>query len=111
MPLEQHHAQRRVPVGRRRRKRHRVGVVGLAGARFGEPAVEQGKGIVAHRRGHNAPRVRGRAGYRELDRSPARSEEHTSELQSLMRTSYAVFCLKKKKRNTISKYTIVMYKP
>src|SRR3546814_8412239 len=32
-----------------------------------------------------------------------RSEEHTSELQSLMRTSYAVFCLKKKKqiKNTI----------
>src|SRR3546814_2619908 len=28
----------------------------------------------------------------------ARSEEHTSELQSLMRNSYAVFCLKKKKR-------------
>src|SRR3546814_1824575 len=29
-----------------------------------------------------------------------RSEEHTSELQSLMRTSYAVFCLKKKKQNS-----------
>src|SRR3546814_4710981 len=29
-----------------------------------------------------------------------RSEEHTSELQSLMRISYAVFCLKKKKTNT-----------
>src|SRR3546814_7624972 len=29
----------------------------------------------------------------------ARSEEHTSELQSLMRISYAVFCLKKKKHN------------
>src|SRR3546814_3413171 len=29
--------------------------------------------------------------------APARSEEHTSELQSLMRISYAVFCLKKKK--------------
>src|SRR3546814_10707029 len=28
-----------------------------------------------------------------------RSEEHTSELQSLMRTSYAVFCLKKQKQN------------
>src|SRR3546814_3541248 len=28
---------------------------------------------------------------------PCRSEEHTSELQSLMRSSYAVFCLKKKK--------------
>src|SRR3546814_6000016 len=30
----------------------------------------------------------------------ARSEEHTSELQSLMRISYAVFCLKKQKENT-----------
>src|SRR3546814_7303217 len=32
-----------------------------------------------------------------------RSEEHTSELQSLMRISYAVFCLKKKKNKKISK--------
>src|SRR3546814_7802561 len=32
--------------------------------------------------------------------SVARSEEHTSELQSLMRISYAVFCLQKKKRHT-----------
>src|SRR3546814_3162132 len=31
--------------------------------------------------------------------SSGRSEEHTSELQSLMRISYAVFCLKKKKHN------------
>src|SRR3546814_2872230 len=31
-----------------------------------------------------------------------RSEEHTSELQSLMRISYAVFCLKKKKQNEIT---------
>src|SRR3546814_3897951 len=31
--------------------------------------------------------------------APTRSEEHTSELQSLMRISYAVFCLKKKKNN------------
>src|SRR3546814_9917959 len=30
---------------------------------------------------------------------PARSEEHTSELQSLMRSSYAVFCLKKKNKH------------
>src|SRR3546814_3592504 len=30
-----------------------------------------------------------------------RSEEHTSELQSLMRISYAVFCLKKKKKHTL----------
>src|SRR3546814_1766216 len=32
-----------------------------------------------------------------IDAHTARSEEHTSELQSLMRISYAVFCLKKKK--------------
>src|SRR3546814_1379824 len=31
--------------------------------------------------------------------APLRSEEHTSELQSLMRISYAVFCLKKKNHN------------
>src|SRR3546814_3879095 len=34
----------------------------------------------------------------------ARSEEHTSELQSLMRISYAVFCLKKKKRSNNIRY-------
>src|SRR3546814_5287206 len=34
-----------------------------------------------------------------LDQQIARSEEHTSELQSLMRISYAVFCLKKKNNN------------
>src|SRR3546814_4431031 len=33
---------------------------------------------------------------------PDRSEEHTSELQSLMRISYAVFCLKKKNKHTQS---------
>src|SRR3546814_1776666 len=39
-----------------------------------------------------------------LDRDGAvRSEEHTSELQSLMRISYAVFCLKKKKNKNIYK--------
>src|SRR3546814_3093463 len=36
-------------------------------------------------------------GRRALIRSCSRSEEHTSELQSLMRISYAVFCLKNKK--------------
>src|SRR3546814_6655474 len=33
-----------------------------------------------------------------------RSEEHTSELQSLMRNSYAVFCLKKKKKQHIQRH-------
>src|SRR3546814_8185390 len=35
---------------------------------------------------------------RKIGKARARSEEHTSELQSLMRISYAVFCLKKKKQ-------------
>src|SRR3546814_10046447 len=36
-----------------------------------------------------------------------RSEEHTSELQSLMRISYAVFCLKKKKINKSKNHTLI----
>src|SRR3546814_4840088 len=43
-------------------------------------------------------------GRREMARQPLgagdRSEEHTSELQSLMRISYAVFCLKKKRKHS-----------
>src|SRR3546814_8621733 len=39
-------------------------------------------------------------GFRELAERSWRSEEHTSELQSLMRNSYAVFCLKKKTHKT-----------
>src|SRR3546814_2675839 len=42
-------------------------------------------------------RMRGRFLVTRLDYAGDRSEEHTSELQSLMRISYAVFCLKKKK--------------
>src|SRR3546814_3519665 len=45
---------------------------------------------------------------RMLERS--RSEEHTSELQSLMRISYAVFCLKKKNKNKI-RTTILQNRP
>src|SRR3546814_6441362 len=44
---------------------------------------------------HLAPRLS--QAYANAGSGGARSEEHTSELQSLMRISYAVFCLKKKK--------------
>src|SRR3546814_3617086 len=47
------------------------------------------------------------AGLAGLDR--ARSEEHTSELQSLMRISYAVFCLKKNNNSQLV-YPILLYK-
>src|SRR3546814_1819433 len=43
-----------------------------------------------------------------IQKSMERSEEHTSELQSLMRISYAVFCLKKKKKKKENIHTISM---
>src|SRR3546814_6811325 len=58
-------------------------------------------------RGNGQARRRTRRGKNEeVSGVPARhvrSEEHTSELQSLMRISYAVFCLKKKKTNKQTK--------
>src|SRR3546814_6081309 len=47
------------------------------------------------------------AGHSLAHSSVRRSEEHTSELQSLMRISYAVFCLKKKKKHN-NKYTYIL---
>src|SRR3546814_3200180 len=41
----------------------------------------------------------------QLTSDDFRSEEHTSELQSLMRISYAVFCLKKKKKHNVNDTT------
>src|SRR3546814_7781387 len=52
------------------------------------------RGAMVHQQTAAAPRPPIRAA-----RLRARSEEHTSELQSLMRISYAVFCLKKKNRH------------
>src|SRR3546814_1813695 len=47
---------------------------------------------------------------RVVSKGTPRSEEHTSELQSLMRISYAVFCLKKKKKpNKPQKIYILIY--
>src|SRR3546814_3354492 len=53
-----------------------------------------------HRRRHAAPARPQQRVAGELHRS----EEHTSELQSLMRISYAVFCLKKKNKTSINTY-------
>src|SRR3546814_9898708 len=54
---------------------------------------------IVHRAGNDQP-PRNTADRQQKHRQPRRrSEEHTSELQSLMRISYAVFCLKKKKRH------------
>src|SRR3546814_3759085 len=58
-----------------------------------QPAVPARHGASAAQR---AARYRAADAARIVRRYPARSEEHTSELQSLMRISYAVFCLKTK---------------
>src|SRR3546814_1824496 len=79
---------------------------------FGVAAVDDGRheqaggkkgGRDPQHRALHMPCARQRVGkpLRDIDRS----EEHTSELQSLMRISYAVFCLKKKTNTTIN-YTI-----
>src|SRR3546814_4386845 len=57
------------------------------------PLAEQDRARAASRRG--------------IDRERMRSEEHTSELQSLMRTSYAVFCLKKKNKTIVKNKTMM----
>src|SRR3546814_6728785 len=51
--------------------------------------------------------------HRRLQRADRvdRSEEHTSELQSLMRISYAVFCLKKKKKNQTTNTMLTVTTP
>src|SRR3546814_7080173 len=46
---------------------------------------------------------------RQVRHDLGRSEEHTSELQSLMRISYAVFCLKTKKKTTLPRNNINTY--
>src|SRR3546814_9295114 len=59
--------------------------------------------------GHPAPGFSASLPRRSATSSAGRSEEHTSELQSLMRISYAVFCLKKKKKHKIKTYTIILH--
>src|SRR3546814_5820025 len=70
-----------------------------------------GMGITQHQMGSqlvqqvaNLLLLRGNFGKPGAGISPIRSEEHTSELQSLMRISYAVFCLKKKQNSRSQKY-------
>src|SRR3546814_6302955 len=68
-----------------------------------EPGEELCQGAPEGRSGsarHRLAYPRASPGLKSQSEARARSEEHTSELQSLMRISYAVFCLKKKKTHT-----------
>src|SRR3546814_8457909 len=80
------------PEARRARPRIRHGDRAQAALRL----VRRGAGSAG---GEDIGHARHRA-----DQARRRSEEHTSELQSLMRISYAVFCLKKKKTTNRTKY-------
>src|SRR3546814_3882563 len=93
-----------VAVGDLPLQRDAVGRRRLGGQ--GERLVDRQQVVLVDRRqrGRRAGKAKGEGGG---DARPAgcerRSEEHTSELQSLMRSSYAVFCLKKKKRSKQAK--------
>src|SRR3546814_3400210 len=67
---------------------------------FGNSGHERwSPGLVTRRYTRAAEQAHGvNRSFKTLFTRPDRSEEHTSELQSLMRISYAVFCLKKKKK-------------
>src|SRR3546814_2020698 len=76
-----------------------------AAAQFGAFAIQEGQRGIAPAEQLESERADRALTLRFLRRKrcegpapPERSEEHTSELQSLMRISYAVFCLKKKKK-------------
>src|SRR3546814_3791107 len=70
--------------------------VGAAAAALGQSPAQQMLTPAIHSAfGRGVDALSGHDAVETLARGPARSEEHTSELQSLMRISYAVFCLKK----------------
>src|SRR3546814_1403951 len=92
-------------AGRRRRhdprapvpdRRFAVAFGLFAGAEDGAAGAPGARKLAGRRRLSDAER--GGAADAVLSPDVHRSEEHTSELQSLMRISYAVFCLKKKKK-------------
>src|SRR3546814_6314198 len=90
----------------------RVTMVPAAGDAPGHPQPEQHDGAVAQhleRRGMVEDASRADIEHRDQQADQHdggdRSEEHTSELQSLMRISYAVFCLKKKNNTNRKKQT------
>src|SRR3546814_8365287 len=76
----------------------RLGRIGAVALHPGRDAVREGE-IARHGRGSRGEDIE-RAFVGKFDRRSQRSEEPTSELQSLMRISYAVFCLKKKTNQT-----------
>src|SRR3546814_8198305 len=86
----------------RLRERRRDFHVGRLSDRKGRSGVRH-RGSGNQRRYHQASNKKLQTHIKHPLRERIRSEEHTSELQSLMRISYAVFCLKKKKNKKYNK--------
>src|SRR3546814_3256610 len=84
-------------AARARERHHRVAAFGRElGRQCGDQLVVERVDLV-QRDDHRLVDQVGAIGFEFVADDAVRSEEHTSELQSLMRNSYAVFCLKKKK--------------
>src|SRR3546814_5518596 len=80
-----------------------LGGAGVTGFAFDIEDLEQTRAELlrfSRAQRHTLDRLSAGVAQFGADRTLVRSEEHTSELQSLMRISYAVFCLKKKNKNT-----------
>src|SRR3546814_4969932 len=102
-----------LPPGLEHHHRYRVGQVDAAVVRAHRQAqapivrngrqdiVGQAGGLAAEQESVALGEARGVMAHRAAGAEGERSEEHTSELQSLMRISYAVFCLKKKRKTNI----------
>src|SRR3546814_7865979 len=89
--------------GQYRRAAHHLQRLGQQGRRL--PAARAHRTIAGRRTLALRRQERARRRVRPRRGRLARSEEHTSELQSLMRISYAVFCLKKKNTTTTHTYS------
>src|SRR3546814_3020048 len=83
--------------------------IGDRQAGSGQRLRQMDAGVSVERRGADHDHAAAPRSYQPRDRftiaTTERSEEHTSELQSLMRISYAVFCLKKKKNTHSDKHS------
>src|SRR3546814_4625118 len=95
----QHFGLRHPPLGKDGVELWDDGGLGHLGERFNWLLQSPGIGLLT-----GEPGVGKTAALRHL-----RSEEHTSELQSLMRISYAVFCLKKKNKTTTHNVLYTIY--
>src|SRR3546814_8629568 len=92
------------PPSQPQRQQHRRNWLSRKARRIGQRSIREGRaggnvatGAISGPLGLISDVRQGRGGFGRHGALRARSEEHTSELQSLMRFSYAVFCLKKKK--------------